>query len=273
MWIKQLRKTSGQRWQLQGLVGSLDALLVATVYKQTAVTQLCIVHDREEAAYFYSDLKNLLGPDSVLLYPASRQSPYAPVVTDHSDHLMRTEVLQRLQPASTPAPLIVTYPAALTEKVINPKVLADHTWTVQVGDELITTSVTQHLVKQGFKKTDFVYEAGQFAIRGGIIDIFGYACSWPFRLALWGNNVESIRIFDPTSQRSLEVITKATISPYLSVSTVNQSHQSLLTCLSSQSLVWIKDYALVLDTLEKSHAQALKIFQEKTNDFGNQVLP
>ena len=272
-WIKRLRTAAGQRWQLQGLVGSLDALLVAAVYKQTGMAQLCIAHDPEEAAYVYSDLRNLLGPALVLLYPASCQQPYAPAVADHTDHLMRTEILQRLQLTQGPAPLIVTYPVALADKVMHPAALADHTWSVQVGDELITTEVAQRLVAQGFERTDFVYEAGQFAIRGGIIDVFGYAYQWPFRIALWGNTVESVRTFDPTSQRSLEAVTQAAIVPHLSPSTATCPPQSLLACLPPQALVWIKDYALVLDTLAKSYAQATQAFQEKIADPAHLTLP
>ena len=246
---------------------------MAAVYKRTATAQLCIVHDQEEAAYFYSDLRNLLGPGTVLFYPASRQLPYAPAVADNADHLMRAEVLHRLQHADGPAPLLVTYPAALPEKVIHPAAWAKHTWTVQVGEELGTAAVAARLVEQGFEKTDFVYEAGHFAIRGGIIDVFGYAYQLPFRIALWGNTVESIRTFDPTSQRSLEAVAQAPIVPHLSASNATWPHQSLLACLPATAGVWTKDHALVLDTLEKSHAQATQAFQEKMAESATQDLP
>lgn len=270
-WTQRLRKAIGQRWQLQGLVGSLDALLVAAVYKQTATPQLCIAHDPEEAAYIYSDLRNLLGPAQVLLYPASRQLPYAAAEATHTDHLMRAEVLQRLQSTQGPVPLIVTYPTALATKVVPPAALAAHTWTVQVGDTLSPTTAAQQLVAKGFEKTDFVYEAGQFAIRGGIIDVFGYAYQLPFRIELWGNTVESIRTFSPSTQLSLEALTQASIVPQPSPATITQPYQSLLACLPAQALVWVKDYALVLDTLAQSHAQATQAFQEKTT--AGQPLP
>ena len=272
-WTERLQKATGQRWQLHGLVGSLDALLVAAVYKQTGAAQLCIAHDPEEAAYMYSDLRNLLGSASVLLYPASRHLPYASVAADDADHLMRAEVLQHLQSTEGPAPLIVTYPPALAEKVVHPEALAEHTWTVQVGDELVTSAVSERFLEQGFEKTDFVYEAGQFAIRGGIIDVFGYAYQLPFRLELVGNTVESIRTFDPTSQRSLEEVAQAPIASQLSAPTTTRPHQSLLACLPPQALVWIKDYALVLDTLTTSHAQATQAFQEKLAAPEHQGLP
>lgn len=271
-WIRQLQAARGRHWQLKGLAGSLDALWVATAYKQTETVQLCIAHDPEEAAYLYSDLRNLLEPDAVLLYPASRQQPYAPEVTEGADHLMRLEVLQRLQSTESRTPLIVTYPNALAEKVPSPAALAEHQWTVQVGDELTTTSVARQLTEQGFEKTDFVYEVGQFSIRGGIIDVFGYAYQLPFRIELGGNTVESLRTFDPTSQLSLEAVPRATIVPRLATSIEDQSLQSLLACLPTQALVWIKDYALVLDTLAQSYDQANEAFQQKKKEPGHQSV-
>lgn len=272
-WITQLQATKGQHWQLQGLVGSLDALWVATAYQQATVAQLCIAHDQEEAAYLYSDLRNLLGDDAVLLYPASRQQPYGSASTNDADNLMRTEVLRRLQAPEEPAPLIVTYPTALAEKVMAPAALAAHTWTIQVGDDLTTTQIAERLTVQGFEKTDFVYEAGQFAIRGGIIDVFGYAYQLPFRVELGGNTVESIRTFDATNQRSLETITQAAIVSQPATSEASQPLQSLLDCLPEQALVWIKDYALVLDTLAQSYDQAQEAFQQKAVEHEHQPLP
>lgn len=269
-WMQQLHKAVGQRWQLRGLVGSLDAILVAATYKQTATSQLCVVHDPEEAAYFYSDLKNILGEDSVLVYPASRQTVHGVALADHPDQLMRIEVLQCLSSASISAPLVVTYPAALVEKVVHPAALAACGWTVHMGDELVTEEIAQWLIKNGFQKTDFVYEVGQFAIRGGIIDIFSYSHSWPFRIAFWGNTVESIRTFDPSSQRSLKTIRQATILPCLSTITTSLPRQSLLAYLPTSALVWVKDYSLVLDALEENDTEAP---QEDNPHARGEILP
>ena len=265
-WVDRLRVLAGRCVHLKGVVGSLDAVLAAAIYKRTAATQLFILHDKEEAAYFYSDLQYLLGPDNVLLYPASNNPPYASAITTNADQLMRIEVLHRLRHLACQAPLVVTYPEALPEKVIHQEVLAKNTWTLQVGEELITSVVGARLLEQGFEKTDFVYEAGQFAIRGGIIDIFSYAYQLPFRIVLWLQEIESIQTFDPASQRSLEAVSQAIVLPHLHASTTPLSHQSLLDCLSPATLVWIKDQELVLAAIEKSHAQATKVFQERAAD-------
>jgi transcription-repair coupling factor (superfamily II helicase) len=262
-WVERLRTSAGRCIHLKGIVGSLDAVLAAAIYKRMSVAQLFILHDKEEAAYFYSDLQYLIGPDNVLLYPSSSNPPYASTVTASTDQLIRLEVLHRLCHPEYQAPLIVTYPEALPEKVINQKTLTKNTWTLQVGEAFSTSIVSERLLGEGFEKTDFVYEVGQFAVRGGIVDIFSYAYQFPFRLALWGSEIESIRTFDPTSQRSLENVPQATILPDLQAQTTLLVQQSLLDYLSSDALVWVKDQELVLATIEKSHAQATKIFQEK----------
>lgn len=273
-WVERLHASAGLCVHLKGVVGSLDAVLAAAIYKRMAVTQLFILHDKEEAAYFYSDLQYLLGPDNVLLYPASHISPYSSAITANADQLMRTEVLHRLRHIECQvAPLVVTYPEALPDKVIHQETLTKNIWALQVGEELITSTVVSRLLEQGFEKTDFVYEVGQFAMRGGIIDIFAYACQLPFRLALWGNEIESIRTFDPTSQRSLEAVPKATILPNLQANATALAHQSLLDYLHPAALVWIKDQELVLASIEKSHAQATKVFQEKVAEQPANTLP
>lgn len=265
-WAKRLHEGMSQHWHLKGLMGSLDTLLIATVYHHTQTAQLCIAHDSEEAAYIYSDFSNLLGSDAVWLYPVSRpQTPHTSTIADPADQTIRTEVLQRLQSPQKPAPLVVTYPDALTEKVIHPADLNDGIWTVQLGDELSTQAVAQRLVKQDFKQVDFVYETAQFAVRGGLIDVFSYAHQLPFRIELSGNTVESIRTFDPTNQCSTESIAQASILPNPSILLCQHPRSSLLNYLSPQDLVWIKDYDLLFDTLEKNHAQATQAFQEKAD--------
>jgi transcription-repair coupling factor (superfamily II helicase) len=272
-WVEKLRVAAGLCLHLKGLAGSLDAVLAAATYKLTAATQLFILHDQEEAAYFYSDLQALLGPDVVLLYPASHNVPYTPIMEVHTDQLVRAEVVQRICHPARQAPLVVTYPAALLEKVVHQEVLSEHTWSVQEGEELTTSTVIVRLLEQGFERVDFVYEAGQFAVRGGVIDIFSYAYQLPFRLVLWGNQVESVRTFDPTNQRSVESIPEATILPSLQAQTNSLARQSLLDCLSPATPVWIKDRALVLAALEQSYAQANQVFQEKSAAPPTAALP
>jgi transcription-repair coupling factor (superfamily II helicase) len=272
-WAEKLRVAPGRCWHLKGIAGSLDAVLAAATYKHTAATQLFVLQDNEEAAYFYSDLQALLSPDIVLLYPASHNPPYCPAIAANANQLMRAEVLSRLYHPEPQAPLVVTYPEALPEKVIHQETLARSTWIVQVGEELITSAVASRLLEQGFERTDFVYETGHFSIRGGIIDIFSHAYQLPFRLALWGNKIESIHILDPTSQHSLEAVRRAIILPKIPVQTASSAHQSFLDCFCQDTIVWIKDQELILASIEKSYGQATKIFQERMAEHPKTALP
>ncbi len=273
-WAEQLRAAAGQRWHLKGLVGSLDAVLAAALQQRMGTAQLYVMHDKEEASYFYSDLRNLLGADAVLLYPAVRHQPYATMAADDADQLMRAEVLHRLQSADQQPPLIVTYPSALPPKVVHQAARAESTWTIRTGEMLDTTAVTTQLLEQGFEKADFVYEAGKFAIRGGIIDVFGYAHQLPFRIELFGDEVESIRTFDPTTQRSVAAASQAAIVPNLQQdSTTPRTYQSLLDSLSAGAVVWTKDYELVLDTVAQHQEQAAQRYKMAQAEYDSPPPP
>ncbi|MEM7055565.1 MAG: transcription-repair coupling factor [Bacteroidota bacterium] len=264
-WVKVLaqkfRVPSSQCFQLKGTTGSLPAVLAAAVRELTTSTQLFVLHDREDAAYFYSDLQNLLPQKKVLLYPAAHQQPYEVASVASADILMRTEVLYQLSKPDQPNRLIVTYPEALPTKVIVQASLARSTLTIEVGEKLMMTDLVTKLSEQGFEKTGFVYEAGQWAIRGGIIDIFSYAYQLPYRIELLGQEVESIRTFDPANQCSLERVQDAAIVPYIQASSMPTAYQSFLDFLPTNTLIWIKDYASILSTIEQRYQQAITVFQ------------
>ena len=264
-WVKalaqKLQAASSQCIQLKSLTGSLPGVLAAAVHELTAPTQLFILQDKEEAAYFYSDLQNLLSQEKVLLYPATHQQPYEVESVASADTLMRTEVLQQLSKRDQPDQLIVTYPEALPAKVIDQASWAKNTLTIEVGEKLIIADLVASLTEQGFEKADFVYEAGQFSIRGGIIDIFSYAHQLPYRIELIGQEVESIRTFDPTNQCSLELVQQAAIVPHIHASSTPAAYQSFLDFLPTTTLVWIKDYEAILSAIEQSYQQAVTVFQ------------
>lgn len=264
-WIKafiELLHTKPNRsFQIKGLSGSLPPLLGATLHKLNPITQCFILSDKEEAAYFYSDLQNLLAQEKVLLYPAVLQQPYEVESVASAETLMRTEVLQRLSTVDKGGLLIVTYPDALTNQVVAQDSLVEHTWCMQIGDKLLLSDLVDKLIGQGFERTDFVYEAGQFAMRGGIVDIFSYANQFPYRIELFGQEVESIRTFDPTDQRSLEPVQQVAIVPYMQGANRFLKVQSFLDFLPTDTLVWLKEYELILHTLEQTYQQAQTAFQ------------
>lgn len=256
-WVKtlthKLQANPDQVWHLKGLSGSLDAVLVAAVRDLSHATQLCILHDKEEATHFYNDLQGLLPHEQVLLYPVAAQytSKASP---DGAEALMQTVVLYQLRQANPAA--IVTYPEALTSQVSTREVLTQHTFAIQVSEELITTALVKKLKEQGFTQADFVYEPGCFAVRGGIVDIFSYAHPWPYRIELLGQTVESIRTFDPANQESIVSVQQAAIMPYIQALSTPSAYQSFLDCLPDGSMVWVKDYAATLSTIEQAYRVA-----------------
>lgn len=198
---------------LKGLMGSLDAIIAAATYRLNQQNHIFVLHEKEEAAYFYNDLQNLLGEKEVLLFPSSYKRAYEFEETENANILMRADILNRINNKSSAGELIVTYPEALTEKVINKKSLVQNTLTAKVGEQVNSNFLTDILLAYGFVQDDFVYEPGQFAVRGGIVDIYSYAGGLPYRIELFGDEIESIRIFDPESQLSKDNLKTVSIIP------------------------------------------------------------
>jgi transcription-repair coupling factor (superfamily II helicase) len=256
--------------QLKGLSGSLDALVMAAVFKLHHLDHVVVLHDREEAAYFQNDLQNLLGRE-ILIFPMSYKRPYEYDETENANILMRAEVLNKLA-SKTSHEIIVTYPEALSEKVINKRSLASNTFTVTLGEKLDVAFLEEFLHNYDFEKTDFVYEAGQFAIRGGIIDIFSFAYELPYRIELFGPEVDSIRTFDPGSQLSVDTLEKVNIIPNVQSKLMQEERQSFLEFIAPTTRLWYKDAQLTRDVIQKSFEKAEQSFQNIKKTSGTQVI-
>jgi transcription-repair coupling factor (superfamily II helicase) len=256
--------------QLKGISGSLDALVVSSVFKICHQDSIIVLHDKEEASYFQNDLQNLLGRE-ILLFPMSYKRPYEFDEIENANVLMRTEVLNRLV-SKTSAEIIVTYPEALAEKVINKRSLASNTFTVKLKEKLDTTFLEEFLHNYDFEKTDFVYEAGQFAVRGGIIDIFSFAYEFPYRIELFGDEVDSIRTFDPGSQLSVETLEKVNILPNIQSKLTLDERQSFFEFIPNQTTLWFKDFQLTQDLIEKTFEKARNSFDKIIRSSATQVI-
>jgi transcription-repair coupling factor (superfamily II helicase) len=252
---------------IKGLSGSLDAIVVASVFKLHPQDYLVVLQDREEAAYFQYDLQNLLEKE-VLLFPMSYKRPYEFDETENANILMRAEVLNRLANKSAPE-IIITYPEALCEKVINKRSLASNTFTVAVKEKLDISFLEEFLHNYDFEKTDFVYEAGQFAVRGGIIDVYSFAHELPYRIELFGDEVDSIRSFEPGSQLSVDPQEKISIIPNVQTKLVQEERQSLLDFISPQTRLWFRDFQFTADIIEKSFEKAAQSFDKVLKESGN----
>ncbi|SKC11158.1 transcription-repair coupling factor [Dyadobacter psychrophilus] len=250
--------------QIKGLVGSLDAVVAASIQEKKKGPAVYILSDREEAAYFQNDLQNLIGKTEVLFYPTSYKRPYHYEEVDNANVLMRGEILNKLSASKSVPTQIVTYPEALFEKVINKRSLKANTFSVKVGEKLDPSFLTEFLTSYGFEIADFVFEAGQFSVRGGILDVFSFANEHPFRIELFGDEVESIRSFDPDTQLSLETAKQINIVPDIQQKLSHETRESFLNFFAPETVLWFKDAELTLEIIENCFEKAEKALQEVT---------
>jgi transcription-repair coupling factor (superfamily II helicase) len=248
--------------RLKGLSGSLDTIISAAIFSLNHQNHLFVLHDKEEAAYFYNDLQSLLPIKEILFLPTSYKRPYEFDEIENANILQRAEVLNKINNKSSSGELVVTYPEALTEKVINKKTLQENTFTLKVRELVSPETITEMLADFDFEKVDFVYEAGQYAVRGGIIDVFSYAHELPYRIELFGDEIESIRTFDPNSQISVDTVKQINLIPNVQTHMVEETRVSLLNFLPNNTKVWLKDLALTLDTIDKFYAKASQNFDQ-----------
>jgi transcription-repair coupling factor (superfamily II helicase) len=265
----QVKNNPGEFVQIKGLVGSLDAVIASALYQIHAQNHVFVMGDKEEAAYFHNDLQNINQKLEVLLFPTSYKKPYQLEETENANVLMRAEILNRINNPVGKGELIVTYPDALSEKVINKRSLQQNTFAVKIGDKLDTQFMSELLISYDFDKTDFVYEAGQFAIRGGIVDIFSYAHEMPYRVELFGNEVESIRVFDVENQLSQENVERLSIIPNVQTKLLEEARQSFIDFLPADNTkIWFKDFGQAQDIVETFFAKAEESFEKMTSAAG-----
>lgn len=246
--------------QVKGLSGSLDMVLLAAYFEQQGGFHLVVAQDKEEAAYLNSDLHNLLGSLDQRIFPSSYKRPYHYEEVDNANVLQRAELLNQLLVSKGSPRIVISYPEALYEKVINKRSLVENTFTARVGEAVDMEFITEILSTYDFERTDFVYEPGQFAIRGGILDVFSFSNEFPYRLELVGKEIESIRTFDPETQLSLQPVPFISLIPNVQTRLLQELRQSFLSFLPEKALLWIKDYQLTLDVMNECYLKAAQAF-------------
>ena len=256
--------------RIKGLSGSFDALVVASAFKLHPQDYVVVLQEKEEAAYFQNDLQNLLARE-IFLFPMSYKRLYDFEEIENANILMRAEVLNHLANKTRPE-IIVTYPEALSEKVINKRSLATNTFSVKLKEKLDIGFLEEFLHNYDFEKTDFVYEAGQFSVRGGIIDVFSFANELPYRIELFGDEVDSIRTFDPGSQLSVDVLEQVNVIPNVQTRLMQEERQSILDFISPKTKIWFKDFQLTIDVLNRSFEKAQSSFDKIINQSGARVV-
>jgi len=247
--------------------GSSLSFLVAETFKQTEKTFIFILDDKEKAAYYLNDLELFLNEKDVLFYPGSYRRPYEIEEVDNANILMRAEVLNRLNSRKKPA-LVVTYPSALFEKVLTKKDLNTNTLKITTGDEFSIDFINEVLFEYKFNRVDFVTEPGEFAVRGGIVDVFSFANDEPYRLEFFGDEIDSIRTFDIESQLSTGKPSKINIMPNVENKQFSEKRASFLKFIPNNSVVFTHNMDILqndLNTLFEKASQRFKNLSETLN--------
>jgi transcription-repair coupling factor (superfamily II helicase) len=257
---KSLNAGKGSKTQLKGLVGSADATIAASSYLLLHKPQLFILPDREEAAYFLSDLENILDKE-ILLFPSSFRKAFDFTQVDTANVLGRAEVLNELNHHSEFGKIVVTYPEALAEKVIDRSVLEKNTLEITLNIKLGIDFINEFLIDYDFERTDFVYEPGQFSIRGGIVDIFSFSHDLPYRIEFFGDIVERIRTFEIESQLSVDDVKSLTIIPNVQSKYLTENNINLLDYIDKDTQLWIKDVEFTLDIIKDGYKKAVALWK------------
>jgi len=245
--VDLLGKKTVRSISLEGLVCSSAPIFFASIFQKLQRTVLFVLDEADEAGYFYHDLMQGLGQENVLFFPSSYRRAIKYGQKDSANEILRTEVLARL---SQNSPVyIVSYPDALSELVVRKNQLNDCILQLKVGQQISLTDIAHSLRSSGFSETDYVYEPGQFAVRGSILDVYSYSCEYPFRVDFFGDEIDSIRTFDVENQLSKDKRDHADIVSELS--TQAQDVQTFLSFLSSETLLVMKDFTFVYDRIQQ----------------------
>lgn len=232
---------------LKGLNGSGAAMTIASLFLKGRGSYVCILNDQEEAGYFYHDLIQLTGSSDIYFFPSAYRRAIKYGHIDPANEILRTEVLSVLQDPETPF-VIVSYPDALAEKVISREDLKQNTLKISVGEKLDNMFVSDVLDEYGFEQVDYVYEPGQYAIRGSILDVFSFSYEFPYRIDFFGSEVETIRTFDVETQLSKEKMDSIYIVPEINKS--NHNNALLLNSLPPQTTLTCKDLAWTKERID-----------------------
>ena len=262
-----LKSSEKQRLSLKGLVGSSVSVAAAALHQSVSGIHLVVLDEKESAVYFCNDLENLLGDTDeafhrrhVLFYPTSYKRPYETEKTDNANVLMRTEVLKRISTRGKET-IIVTYPEALSEKVVNRKLLEKSTLKLKKGETVDVDFIYDMLDEYGFVRSDYVVEPGQFALRGGIIDVFSFTNDHPYRIEFVGDEVESLRTFDPVTQRSIDKLDHITVLPNVQDRALVETRETFLDFIPRYTILWLHDAGYAADRLSGEFEKAEKAFE------------
>ncbi len=250
--IQMIENNDGAHVQLKGLAGASLAIMISNLFQNLNSSFFLILNDREEAAYYFDDLRLINGKNNpVVFLPSSYKPSRSRGKVDHDNLLLRTEVLKKI--ADKEKVLIITYPEALVEKVVSNETLLSNTLSLSVNDKLSIEFVTEVLIEYGFNRVEFVFEPGQFSIRGGIVDVFSYSGDEPYRIDFFGNQVETIRTFDADTQLSLKPIDTVSIIPDIQHGLSDEKRIPLFEYLAQNTLLVLTDTDIIFSKVDQTY--------------------
>ncbi|MBR1504165.1 MAG: transcription-repair coupling factor [Prevotella sp.] len=247
---KEIGKSSDRTIFLEGLLGSSAPMLFASMASKCKSRLLFVLQDAEEAGYFYHDLTQLMGSRDVLFFPSSYRRAIKYAQRDAASEILRTEVMARLSQQDALL-YVVTYPEALAELVVSKKSLDARTLVLEKDQTIDVTDIAKTLREFGFREVDYVYEPGQFALRGSILDVYSFSCEYPFRIDFFGDDIDSIRTFEVEDQLSKDHRDRIEIVPELSV--VAEDKVPFLSFAPKDVMLVTRDYHYVRDAIDRAY--------------------
>ena len=249
---KAVEKPSLKTISLDGLLASSAPLVFSALSLKTSACYLFIMQDAEEAGYFYHDLCQIMGEKAVLFFPSSYKRAIKYGQKDPASEILRTEVLTHSSFSSSHSSFIVTYPEALAEMVVTRRQLDARRLTLEQSQTVSVDGICKTLREFGFREVDYVYEPGQFALRGSILDVFSFSHEFPFRIDFFGDEIDSIRTFEVENQLSKERTDHVDIVPEL---TAVEEKESVLKFMPQDMLLVTKDLQFVRETIERIYQE------------------
>ena len=237
---------------LDGLVASSAPLAFAAMALKTTTTMLFVLNDADEAGYFYHDLTQIMGEKNVLFFPSSYRRAIKYGQRDSASEILRTEVLSAIMASKEmkgESLYVVTHPEAIAELVVSRQKLDERTLQLHTDETIDVSDIVKTLRQFGFREVDYVYEPGQFARRGSIIDVYSYSCEYPFRIDFFGDDIDSIRTFEVDTQLSRDKRSSIEIVPELAVE--SSEKVPILDFLPDNTLMAMRDVQYVCDIVSQ----------------------
>ena len=261
---KELGKSSKSTIFLEGLLASSAPLMFSSLAARSPRRMLFVLQDAEEAGYFYHDLTQMMGTDNVLFFPSSYRRAVKYAQRDAASEILRTEVLSRINVSATDkshstlhtphsSTYIVTYPEALAELVVSKQELDDRTLRLEKNQTIDVADICKTLLEFGFREVDYVYEPGQFAQRGSILDVYSFSCEYPYRIDFFGDDIDSIRTFEVEDQLSKEQREQVEIVPEMAMGVVEKV--PFLSFVPKDVLLVTKDFLYVRDAIDRTYQE------------------